>query len=346
MQEIEKITEYLKNYDGPLIRIMEVCGSHTGAITKFGIREMLSDRIKLVSGPGCPVCVTPSAYIDRLIELALEPDTCVVTFGDMMRVPGSRMSLSQAKGLGAKVRMVYSPMDVVALAKKDESAMFVFAAVGFETTTPVYALLMEQIINEKIENIRFLTALKTMPEAIDYLCSNGAADGFLAPGHVCVITGWDTFSPLAEKYGIPFGVAGFMARELLVAIYGIVKHINQPGVMNYYPSAVTKNGNELAREKVDRFFEKSDAVWRGMGEIKNSGLVLREEFGRYDMGSRELREDIKINKGCRCGDVLMGKISPGECGLFGKVCNPGNPQGPCMVSMEGACFHSASGLCY
>ncbi len=354
MTDINKIKDFLAEYDGPLITLMEVCGSHTAAISKSGIRDIISDKIRLVSGPGCPVCVTPSAYIDRLIEISKESNTCVVTFGDLLRVPGSVKSLSQAKGDGANVKMVYSPMDTIKLAKENKNITYCFAAVGFETTTPVYALLMEQIINENIENVRLLTALKTMPQAIEWLCSNGAhIDGFIAPGHVSVITGSDIFVPLAQKFNIPFGVSGFEPEELLEGIYGIVQMVlgkrNMDDneikrdetfsyVKNFYPTAVTAEGNVKAQKMVKKYFEESPAVWRGMGEIAGSGLILRSEYSRFDEGSRNLVEDIKLNKGCCCDKVLMGKIEPGECPLFKKVCNPLNPQGACMVSSEGSCY--------
>lgn len=338
-QNIDKIKSFLKDYDGKEIKIMEVCGSHTAAISHLGIRQMISPKIHLVSGPGCPVCVTPSAYVDRLIELAKTPGMCVVTFGDLIRVPGSHSSLSVAKGEGAQVKMVYSPLDIIELAEQNKEVTFIFAAVGFETTTPIYTILMDTIIQKKIENIRVLTALKTMPEAIDWLCGKGApVDGFIAPGHVSVITGSKVFEPLAEKYHIPFGVAGFKGYEILVAIYGIIKNLNRGIVKNYYPSAVTEQGNAIAKNKVYQYFEPYDASWRGMGQIKNSGLVLRNEYSKYDMGSRVLVEDMKINKGCSCDKVLMGMIESKDCPLFGKVCTPLNPQGACMVSSEGSCY--------
>lgn len=343
MLEISEVCDYLRNYNKKDITIMEVCGSHTAAIAKNGIRDIISPKIHLVSGPGCPVCVTPSAYVDRLIELAKEPNTWVVTFGDLLRVPGSSQTLSQARSQGAKSVMVYSPMDTLKLAKEHPDRDYIFAAIGFETTTPVYALLMEQIATQGINNVKLLTALKTMPEAISWLCENGAKiDGFLAPGHVAVITGSDTFKPLSDKYQIPFGVAGFGAEELIIAIYGIVKMIEDGlhEVRNYYPSVVSEEGNLLAQEKIDTYFEKDDAVWRGMGSILKSGRILRKEFEQFDAGSRDLIQDIKINKGCCCDKILMGKMKPVECPLFRKVCNPQNPQGACMVSSEGSCYQS------
>ena len=336
--DFEEIKRFLKEYDGPEVHIMEVCGSHTGAISKNGIRGMLSPKIKLLSGPGCPVCVTPTAYVDKLIELALTPNTCVVTFGDMLRVPGSRMCLSEAAGLGGRAVMIYSPMEIIDMAEKEPQTTFVFAAVGFETTTPVYALLLDEIIEKDRKNVKLLTALKTMPGVIEYLCREGAAiDGFLAPGHVAAVTGSDIFKPLAEKYKIPFGVAGFEGKEILTALYGIVKACGKGVVMNFYPQVVTAEGNKKAKELVDKYFVEADAAWRGMGVIPLTGKVLRPEYMQYDAGSFELTEDNKKNNACCCDKILMGKMEPAECPLFGKVCKPLTPQGACMVSEEGSC---------
>lgn len=336
--KLDEIKEFLSGYDGPEINIMEVCGSHTGAIAKNGIPGMLSDKIHLLSGPGCPVCVTPSSYVDRLIELSLTPGTAVATFGDLIRVPGSERSLSEAKGEGARVIMLYSPLDILALAEKEPQTTFVFAAVGFETTTPVYALLMDQLVSRGVNNVKLLTAIKTMPEVIDYLMANGAEiSGFLAPGHVSVVTGADVFKPLADKYQMPFAVAGFKGTELLVALAGLVKQIGCPKVMNFYPQVVTASGNQKALALIDRYFEPADAVWRGLGTVAGSGRVLRAEFSRFDAGSAALSEDVKVNKACCCDRVLMGRMKPTECPLFGRVCTPIKPQGACMVSTEGSC---------
>lgn len=335
----KEIIDYLKNYDGPEMNIMEVCGSHTAAIAKNGIPRMLSPKIHLISGPGCPVCVTPSAYVDKLLELAENPKNCIATFGDLIRVPGSTKNLSIASGEGARVEMVYSPMDVISLAKENPDTNYIFAAVGFETTTPVYALLMETLIQEKIENVQLLTAIKTMPEVIDYVCASGSGvNAFIAPGHVSVVTGSKIYKPIAEKYQIPFGVSGFAGKEMLTALYGIVRARGRGVVMNFYPSVVSENGNENALALIDKYFEKAPAVWRGMGRIEGSGKVLKAEYAKYDAGSKGLDEDIKQNKACNCADVLVGKIRPYQCPLFGKVCTPETPQGACMVSTEGSCF--------
>ncbi len=335
---LAEMRDVLAAYHGPTLRIMEVCGSHTAAISKNGIRGLLSEDIQLISGPGCPVCVTPTAYVDKLVELALTPNTCVVTFGDMLRVPGSKYSLSEVQGMGGRAQMVYSPMYIFAMAEKEPETTFVFAAVGFETTTPVYALLMEEIIEKNISNVKLLTALKTMPGVMDYLCREGALiDGFLAPGHVATITGSNVFSPLAAKYRIPFGVAGFEGKEILNALYGIVKACGKGEVMNFYPQVVTGEGNQKAKALVDKYFMETDAAWRGMGVIPMTGKVLRPEYVKYDAGSFHLTEDNKKNKACCCDKILMGKMEPTQCPLFGKVCKPLTPQGACMVSEEGSC---------
>ena len=340
--DITEIKDYLKNYDGREITLMEVCGSHTAAIAKFGIKGLLSPKIRLISGPGCPVCVTPAAYVDRLIGLSLEPGTTVATFGDLMRVPGSKESLALARSRGAKVEMVYSPMDVLDLATAKPDERYIFAAVGFETTAPVYALLVSEIRRRGIENIKLLTSIKTMPPVIESLMADRdrRIDGFIAPGHVCAVTGSNYFVPLAEKFDIPFGVSGFEAKELLIAIAGIVRMVaaGENEVRNYYTSVVTPAGNEIAMKRLDEIFEKADALWRGMGIIKGSALVLRPEYSDLDLGSGGILDETGEKNGCRCGEVLAGKLDSEQCPLFGKVCTPSSPMGACMVSFEGSCY--------
>ncbi|MCR5580539.1 MAG: hydrogenase formation protein HypD [Pseudobutyrivibrio sp.] len=341
--EISEVVDFLRNYDGKPVRLMEVCGSHTHAIAKHGIRDLLSKNIQLLSGPGCPVCVTPTAYIDKLIELCLEEGTTVATFGDLLRVPGSKESLNEAKGRGGSVEMVYSPMDVLSLAKDHPDRNYVFAAVGFETTAPVYTLLLDNAIALGLNNIRILTALKTMPGAISYLCDNGAGiDGFIAPGHVSAVTGADYFNELAARYHIPFAVSGFGDKELVIAIYGLVQMIikDEPCVKNYYTSVVDSGQNDIIVKQMNKYFRPADVVWRGMGVIPGSGLLLQDEYKRFDAGSDGLDEDNKRNKACRCGEILMGKATPKDCPLFGKVCTPMTPEGACMVSEEGSCFNA------
>ena len=337
--DLHRIIDELKNYDGPQIRLMEVCGTHTAAISENGIPSMLSDKIKLISGPGCPVCVTVTAVIDRLIELSLKENTCVLTFGDLIRVKGTKGSLADAKADGAEVKMVYSPMDSIKLAQDYPDKNFVFAAIGFETTTPVYALLIEEIIEKELKNLKILTSLKTMPEVIRWVVKNGRdIDGFIAPGHVAAITGGSVFEDLSKELGIPFVVSGFEGEQLLLTIYALVKMAGKGGYKNLYKSAVSEEGNLSAKEKVDKYFEASDASWRGMGKITGSGMTLRPDFRQFDAGSTGLDEDHEP-AGCRCASVLVGAISPHECPLFGKKCTPDNAHGACMVSTEGSCYN-------
>ena len=339
MPDLNEIKEYLRTYDGDTKVIMEVCGTHTASISENGIPEMLSPKIKLISGPGCPVCVTVASYIDRLIELAKQDNTTVVTFGDMLRVKGSEKSLRDATGEGASVKMVYSPFEIIEMAKANPDRQFIFAAVGFETTTPVYALIVEQLIKGDTKNVKLLTALKTMPEAIRTVTKGDTKiTGFLAPGHVSTITGHKLFEEMAKELDLTFVTAGFKGEELLLAIYALTK-LNGGKSLNMYPSVVTYNGNEAAQQTVNKYFKPCDAAWRGMGIIKNSGMCLREEYAQFDAGSAALVEDKMYNTACGCGDVISGKKNPNECPLFGKLCTPDNPQGACMVSTEGSCFH-------
>ena len=335
-----EIRSFLNAYDGPPVRLMEVCGTHTAAISKNGIVQMLSPSIRLISGPGCPVCVTVTAYIDRLVKLCLQPDTIVLTFGDLMRVPGSAMSLNDAKAAGGRVRMVYSPLDALRFAEENTDTVCVFAAVGFETTAAVYASLLEEADRSNVRNFRLLTSLKVMPPVIDWVCANqGGIDGFIAPGHVSVITGSKIYQPLAERYSIPFVVSGFEGEQLLETIYALVRLRGKPRVMNLYPSVVREDGNEEAQRAMSRCFEPCDAAWRGMGIIPASGLRLHGDFARFDAGSDGLLEDRSFNTNCRCAEVLTGAVSPTECPLFGRACTPQTPQGACMVSQEGSCYN-------
>lgn len=334
----QAIQAFLREYDGPPLRIMEVCGTHTERIARLGIPSLLSSKLHLISGPGCPVCVTVTSYIDRLIELAMMPRTTVVTFGDLMRVPGSRFSLNEARGQGASVRYVYSPLDLVRLAESEPDRAFVFAAVGFETTAAAYIGLLERMVDREIRNIRLLTSIKVMPPVIDWVMGQPSnIDAMLAPGHVSVIIGAAAYRPLAEKWSRPFAVAGFDQDDLMLAIYGLTRAAGRGVVMNLYPRVVSEQGNLAAQEGSARFFEAGDATWRGFGTIPGSGLYLRPEWSGFDAGSKGLDEDEAFNRSCRCGQVLTGTISPTECPLFGTACSPEHPQGACMISSEGSC---------
>lgn len=336
--EIREVIDYLKAYNGPEIKLMEVCGTHTSSIFKNGIRSLISSRIRLISGPGCPVCVTPAAYIDRCIEYALKPNHMLLTFGDMMKVPGTEGSLSDMKGKGAKVEIMYSPFEALEKAKEHPDITYITAAVGFETTAPSYALMIEQAKAAGIENIRLVTALKTIIPALTWICENQKdIDGFICPGHVSVIIGSTPYETLAQRYKKPFVVAGFEAEHILAVIYHIVRQLEkgQTQVKNLYTNAVRRGGNLKALDVMGRHFETGPAMWRGLGIIQDSGLYLKDAF--YDGGSRGLDADMKLPEGCRCGDVIVGKINPDQCPAFKKRCTPVSPFGPCMVSAEGAC---------
>lgn len=339
MQNLEDIVKALKEYDGEEVRLMEVCGTHTAAISENGIPDMLSPKIKLISGPGCPVCVTVTAVIDKLVELSMREDTIVLTFGDLIRVKGTEKSLADAKADGAHVRMVYSPMESVKLAEEDPAHTYVFAAIGFETTTPVYAMVLEEAITKDLKNLKLLTSLKTMPEVIKWVVNNGGGiDGFIAPGHVAAVTGSGLFEKLSEELGIPFVVSGFEGAQLLLTIYALVSMKGKKGMKNLYKNVVTYEGNQKAMEMVSKYFEPSDSSWRGMGKIKGSGMALKPEYSRFDVGSIGLDED-HMPAGCQCANVLVGKLSPNQCPLFGKLCTPDNAHGACMVSTEGSCYN-------
>ena len=339
--DIKQVIDYLKNYNGKQLKLMEVCGTHTASIFKSGIRSLISPKIKLISGPGCPVCVTPTAYIDRCIDYASRENHVLLTFGDMMKVPGKNGSLSEAKGKGnVNVQIMYSPFEALERAKENPQITYVVAAVGFETTAPAYALMIREAKKEGIENIRLVTALKTAIPALEWICEHQEdVDGFICPGHVSVITGSRVYEPLAEKYGKPFVVAGFEAEHILAAIYRIVRQLEagEPCTENLYKNAVKEDGNRKALSAIAEVFEAGPAMWRGLGVIEGSGLYLKDQLGAYDGGSRELYEDMELPAECRCGDVIVGRINPNQCPMFGKRCSPMDPFGPCMVSAEGAC---------
>ncbi len=340
MKTLDQIKEELKNYDGRPIKIMEVCGTHTGSIFKHGIRSLLSPKIQLISGPGCPVCVTNAAYIDKLVEYSLKDGHCVLTFGDMMKVKGSRMSLTEAKAAGGRVDILYSPLSAIKLAADNPGTQFIFAAVGFETTTPIYALMMDELVQNNIQNLKLLTSVKTIIPALEFICENEKEiDAFLCPGHVSVIIGSGAYEDLAQKYRKPCVIAGFEGEHILGAVYEILSQIKHQSfcVKNLYTSVVSEEGNEKAQELVNQYFEAVDDDWREIGVIPESALRLKKEYEEYDAGSVLDACVSKGPKGCRCSDVILGRIQPADCPLFGQVCSPLNAIGPCMVSVEGAC---------
>lgn len=336
---IKRAREIIEGYDGPKIRIMEVCGTHTHEIFRLGIRNILPENMELISGPGCPVCVTPVGYIDEAIYLALKKNAIICTFGDLIRVPGTTLSLAAARAEGATVKMVYSPLDSLKIAEENPDREVVFLAVGFETTTPIACLTVKKAKEEGIPNFSVLTANKTMPNA--YQALKGSADAFLYPGHVHAITGEKDPRNLFEKDGVSGVIAGFTAKELLTAIAVIVEGTKKgnPFFVNCYPRVVRPEGNPIAMQTIAEVMEPCDSEWRGLGMIPDSGLKLRKEFEAFDARVKCALPEIKgkPNPACRCGDVLQGKCKPKDCKVFGKVCTPEHPVGACMVSNEGAC---------
>ncbi len=338
MREIDYCLDRIRRYDGPPIRLMEVCGTHTHNIARFGIRDILPPAIRLISGPGCPVCVTPAGYIDRAAELSMQAGSVIYTFGDMLRVPGHKTSLLHASAAGGSVRLLYSPLDILESAAKQPATTFYLTALGFETTLPLYALLIERMLACAVHNIRLLTSVKALMPALNWICENNPTiDGFIGPGHVSTILGSGVYEPFCVKYSIPLTVAGFSFEHIVAAIYDLIGQIsaNTTEAHNLYPSAVSKTGNTQAQTLIEKYFIKRPSVWRGLGEIGNSGYFLAPEFNQFDAGP--FPDSEEETKGCRCGDVIAGRASPPDCGLFGSFCNPQMPHGPCMVSSEGAC---------
>jgi hydrogenase expression/formation protein HypD len=338
-----RLGQVLKNYKGKPIKIMEVCGTHTMAIFKYGIRELLPENIKLISGPGCPVCVTPAYYINSAVALAKQKGVILTTFGDMMRVPGSGSTLLTEKALGADVRIVYSPLDSLKIAKENPEKHVVFLSIGFETTTPITALTVINAKEAGYKNFSVQSANKTIPEALKVLSADKeiGVNGYLYPGHVSAIIGTSLYDEVAKEYGIPGVVTGFEPLDVMHAIITLATNINKNNKImeNEYSRVVKREGNPIAIEKMNTVFEPVDAVWRGIGKIKRSGMGMRDSYSSFDAWKIfEFEEDSENEpKGCLCGEVLKGMKTPKECALYGKACTPEKPVGACMVSSEGTC---------
>ena len=331
--------EIVTAYRGRPLRIMEVCGTHTHEIFKLGIRNLLPENVQLVSGPGCPVCVTEAGFVDEALMLALDHGVTICTFGDLVRVPGSEMSLAQARAKGADVRIVYSPLDAAKLAEKEPDRQVVFLSVGFETTVPGSCLAVRKAASLSLANFSILGANKTMPQAYQVL--KNSADAFLFPGHVSVISGTGIYEELREQ-GVTGAVCGFTAEEILTALAEIISAFageRTPFFKNCYPRVVRPEGNPAARQLTSEIMEPCDAEWRGLGVIPRSGLRLRAEYAAWDARKKFALPPVtgRSNPACRCGTVLRGDCKPTDCPLFGKLCTPQHPVGACMVSGEGAC---------
>ncbi len=327
---------------GPLC-LMEVCGTHTMAIFRHGIRSVLPHTITLLSGPGCPVCVTAQKDVDAFVAFARQPHVIVTTFGDLMKVPGSGTTLAREKADGADVRMVYSIFDALAVAKENPEKEVVFCGVGFETTIPTIAAGILGARAQGVKNFSVYAAHKLTPPALGALMTTEGVDvdGFILPGHVSVITGTGAYVPVVETYSVPSVIAGFEPLDILEAVLLLVRQNNAgiSRVENAYPRAVAREGNPKARAVMDQVFEPSDAVWRGIGTIPDSGMAIRPAFQDWDAAKKFNVEmpDTPEPPGCACGEILMGLKSPRACPLYRKTCTPLHPVGPCMVSSEGAC---------
>ncbi len=336
------LQELRETVDKP-IRIMEVCGTHTMSIFRHGIRSLLPREVSLLSGPGCPVCVTPASHINAFVAAASLPDTIVATFGDLIRVPGTSGSLADARSRGGQVEIVYSPMDALTLAKNTPGKNVVFPAIGFETTAPTIAATVLTAKNMKVDNFFILSAGKTMPNALKQLMSDPelTVDGLLCPGHVSAVIGSDAYYPIAEEYSLCCAVAGFEPADILAGLLSLARQIRRrsPTVENCYTRAVSAEGNLRACRLMEQVFTEVDSEWRGLGVIPKSGLELKEDFAGFDAARcLDIRpEPAREPKGCKCGDILKGRLLPPDCPLYGTRCTPLSPVGPCMVSSEGTC---------
>ncbi len=333
----------LKNSVTRPLRVMEVCGSHTMAIFRDGIRSILPEGFELISGPGCPVCVTSASHMDAFIGMADQPGVRVAIFGDLFRVPGTQGSLAHASSRGAKIDIVYSPMDALELAKSNPGDLVIFLGVGFETTTPGIAATILAAKHQKVGNFAVFSTQKVMPPPLMALLGDPdlKLDGLLCPGHVSSIIGAGAYQPLVDNFGLACVVSGFETVDLLNGLIFLARQVakDEPKVENTYTRVVTWEGNPRARKMVDEIFEPTDMEWRGLGNIALSGLKIRDEFADFDA---QVRLDIPLTnaeepKGCCCGEILKGKETPPQCPLFAKRCTPSNPIGPCMVSSEGTC---------
>ncbi len=322
---------------------MEFCGGHTHAIMQFGIRQLLPEYVRLMSGPGCPVCVTSQKDIDRAIALSQFPGVLLTTFGDMMRVPGTTYTLQEASAAGSDVRIVYSPMDAVRLAQEHSDRDVVFLGVGFETTAPGIAASILQAARLGLKNYFVFSMHKYTPPAMRGILDGGEVhlDGIIGPGHVATITGSNAWKFLPLEYHMPVVVSGFESVDILLTVRMLVEQVmtGKAEVANAYGRSVFPEGNVVAQRIMDQVFQMADADWRGLGVLPMSGMAIRPEYSAFDAEVRFEIPDVPSREppGCRCGEVLRGVIEPPECPLFGKICTPDTPRGPCMVSDEGAC---------
>ena len=349
---VGRIVSRIGEYDGPAAAIMEVCGTHTMSAARFGLRSVLPPQVRLVSGPGCPVCVTDQRDIDSFLAVGRVPDVILASFGDMLRVPGSETSLERLRAAGTDVRVVYSPLDALEIARDNPGSKVVFFAVGFETTMPVTAIALKAADESGVSNFFVFCCHKTMPAALRALLTMGEVNlsGLLLPGHVTTIIGAGAYDFIAREFGIPCAVAGFEPVDMLLGIESILRQLRQGTacIDNAYRRAVRDTPNQAAAALLSEAFVPADAVWRGLGAIPNSGVEIAPAFARLDakahfadvIAAAESRQHVSADRRasrCKCGEVLRGVLAPTDCPLFGTACTPSDPVGPCMVSSEGAC---------
>jgi hydrogenase expression/formation protein HypD len=339
---VNKLTNQINNSVTRDYTFMEVCGGHTAAIHRFGIPSLLPGNVKLISGPGCPVCVTGTDFIDKAIVYSKMEDVILTTFGDLLRVPGSVSSLEKEKAAGSDVRIVLSALEALEIARINSEKKVIFLGIGFETTAPGTAVTIIEAEKENINNFFLLSAHKVMPPAMEAIIKGGVSfDGFICPGHVATITGSSVFNFIPEKFNLGCVITGFEPADLLQSILMLIKQVNYdtPKVEIQYKRAVTVTGNPIAQRHLSKVFEPFDAHWRGIGVIPSSGLMLRKDFERFNIEcSLPVKTNfMKDNEQCICGKILSGLKTPDDCPLFADICYPENPVGACMVSNEGAC---------
>ena len=344
-QEMAELLRRIHEIEAGSVNLMEVCGTHTMAIAKSGIRSMLPKSVQLLSGPGCPVCVTPAAVMDEILRLSEKPNIIITTYGDLIRVPGSVRgdNLIRRRAKGARVEMVYSPLDAVDIAEQNPDKEVVFLGAGFETTAPGTAIAIMVAQEKGLKNFSILSMLKSVEPALRALMSDKDfnVQGFLCPGHVATIIGERGFDFLPDEYQMPAVISGFEPEDILRSVERLLKQLEQhePKLENTYERAVMPEGNPLAMATINKYFELRDDLWRGLGLIPKSGFGIREEYADYD-AERKFGlsfPETESNTACRCGEVIQGRLRPQDCPLFGTVCVPEEPVGPCMVSSEGAC---------
>jgi len=339
---VQKLVEQIRIISKKQVAFMEVCGGHTMSIQKFGIPSLIPSTIKLLSGPGCPVCVTDRKYIDQAIAYCRLSNVIITTFGDLIRVPGSTSTLDIEKANGADIRIVYSSLEAIKIAEQNPDKRVIFLAIGFETTAPGTAAAIIDANTKKINNFYVYSAHKVMPPAMSALIDEGVnINGYMSPGHVSAITGSEIYKDIADKYGLAVVISGFEPVDLLQSIYMLVKQVeeNDPKVEIQYKRVVCEKGNPKALEIIDKVFEPRDDWWRGLGVLNSSGLGIRDKYSTFD-AEKNIKVDVEPtleDKACICGSILKGLNTPKDCRLFGKACTPVNPIGACMVSNEGAC---------